>query len=50
MLEKELNIYNDSQMANKETPAGFKPRQSYVVKRGGQAVNIREVVSRMFTN
>jgi hypothetical protein len=40
-LVDELSIYNDSQMTNKETPPGFKPRKSYVVKRGGETVNIR---------
>jgi hypothetical protein len=40
-LVDELRIYNDSQMTNRETPPGFRPRKSYVVKRGGQTVNIR---------
>jgi hypothetical protein len=44
MLEKELRIYNDSLMTQKETPHNFKQRQSYVVKRGGHVVNIRDVL------
>jgi hypothetical protein len=44
MLEKELRIYNDSLMTQKETPHNFKQRQSYVIKRGGHVVNIRAVL------
>jgi hypothetical protein len=44
VLEKELRIYNDTLMTQKETPHNFKQRQSYVIKRGGHVVNIRDVL------
>jgi hypothetical protein len=41
VLAEELRVHNDSHMLNRETPPGFKMRGSYVLKRGGEVVNIR---------